>query len=302
MSTLWLACVLLLHDAPLEAGDHLLRLTVDDRPRSYRVHVPAQCHASRPAPVVLVFHGTSMNAKSMAQASGLNAKSDEAGFVAVYPNGTGVHPQFLTFNAGEEHDPMSEGRPDDVKFVGKLLDDLAMHLRIDENRVFATGMSNGGMMCYRLAAEMPDRIAAIAPVAGPMAVPMPAARRPLSVIHFHGTADEIVPIDGPDERTPDTVRFRSVDDTLRLWAQANGCPPVPETVAEPDCTNDGTTVQRLTWGPGTKGAEVVFYRIEAGGHTWPGKTPMFKKLLGRSTRDISANDLIWSFFERHPLP
>lgn len=302
MSMLLLICVSLVSTPPLEAGDHTIRLTVDERLRSYRVHVPEVYDAATPMPVMLIFHGSSMNAKMMATFSGLNDKADDAGFVAVYPNGTGVRELFLTFNAGEEHETVSAPRPDDVKFTAAVLDDLQTRVNVDARRVYATGHSNGGMMCYRLAAELPDRIAAIAPVAGTMAVPMPARVRPMAVMHFHGTADTIVPYTGPDDNTPETVRFKSVNETVAQWVAANECPSDPVITDEPDRSHDGTTVKRVSYGAGKHDREVVLFRIEGGGHTWPGNDTLFQKALGRSTHDISANDLIWDFFRTRSLP
>lgn len=302
MSMMLLICATLMPPSPLEAGDHLIRLTVDDRARSYRVHIPEQYDSATPMPVVLIFHGSSMNAKMMATFSSLNAKADEAGFVAVYPNGTGTREMFLSFNAGEEQEPTSEARPNDVKFTEAILDDLPTRVNVDAKRVYATGMSNGGMMCYRLAAELPDRIAAIAPVAGTMAVPMPQHARPMPVMHFHGTADAIVPFAGPGDQTPESVRFRSVDETIALWAAANECASVPVVVDEPNHVDDGTTVKRLTYCAGRHDREVILFAIEGGGHTWPGNEHLFKKALGKSTLDISANDLMWEFFRTRALP
>jgi polyhydroxybutyrate depolymerase len=156
---------------PLEPGDHLRKLDVDGRPRSFVVHVPPRYHPERPTPVVLVFHGSSMNAKMMATYSGLSKKADEAGFIAVYPNGTGPSKVMWIFDCGGLPD-LAEGktRPDDVAFTVRVLDDLESVLNVDRKRVFAAGFSNGGMMCHRLAAALPDRIAAIATVSGTIAV------------------------------------------------------------------------------------------------------------------------------------
>ena len=155
------------------------------------------------------------------------------------------------------------------------------------------------MLCHRLAAELSDRIAAIAPVSGTMAIEACRPHRPVPVLHFHGTKDGIVLFDGPDDRTPKDVKFLSVDDSARAWAKANRCPETPSVAVLPDCVDDGTTVTVKTYGPGKDGSEVVVYVIEGGGHTWPGRQPRLT-LLGKSTREISANDLIWEFFQKHP--
>jgi polyhydroxybutyrate depolymerase len=283
--------------AALGPGDHNRMLEVDDRQRSYTVHVPPGYDAETPTPVVLVLHGAGMNAQLMIRMCGMHRKSDAAGFIAVYPNGTGPGNLFLTFNAGGVD---GGGRPDDVRFIAALVDDLARVANVDARRVYATGLSNGGMMCYRLAAELSDRIAAIAPVAGTMTFDDCQPKRPVPVVHFHGTADTIVPPGGPSEKTPRFVRFKSVDDSVRIWARLNGCPAEPAVSELPDAADDGTRVTRKVFGPGTGGAEVVLFVVEGGGHTWPGeKSPL--ALVGRSTADISANDLIWEFFQKHAL-
>ena len=283
---------------PLAPGDARRELTVDGRKRSYLVHVPPAYDPAKPSPVVLAFHGALMNAPMMAQFSGLSRKADEAGFVVVYPNGTGVGETALFFNATAE--PKPGGPPDDVAFTAALLDDLATVLAVDPKRVYATGMSNGGMMSHRLAAELGDRIAAVAPVAGTLALPAVRPARAVPVLHFHGTADTIVPFNGPRGRTPATMRFLSVGDTIGAWVRANGCPPQPVTTALPDAADDGTTVKQTVYGPGRDGAEVVLIEIEGGGHTWPGRQPVVG-WIGKSTSDIAANDLLWAFFERHPM-
>lgn len=281
----------------LDAGDHSRELKVGDQSRSYLVHIPPSYRPGTPAPVVLIFHSAMMNGSSMAKFCGLSEKADQAGFVAVYANGTGSTPFFLYWDAGGVRGRVS----DDVGYVAKLLDDLETVVNVDPRRVYATGMSNGAMMCYRLAAELSDRIAAIAPVAGTMAIERCQPRRPVPVLHFHGTKDGLVLYGGPDERTPKNLWFQSVDASIRAWVKANGCPESPRATRREDLTSDGTSVRMTCYGPGKDGAEVILYAIEGGGHTWPGRDPRLR-LLGKSTRDISANDLIWEFFQKHPRP
>ncbi|QEH31906.1 Esterase PHB depolymerase [Aquisphaera giovannonii] len=284
--------------APLKAGDHFLELTAGGRPRSYLVHVPPGYDASRPTPLVLVFHSAMMNAPMMARYCGLNRKADEAGFLVAYGNGTGTTPLLLYWDAGGVRGQAS----DDVGYTAALLDDLATRANVDPRRVYAAGMSNGAMMCYRLAAELSGRIAAIATVSGTMAIDECRPKRPVPVIHFHGTRDSIVPTAGADAKLIGPTRFLSLEDTVAAWLRANGCPPVPaESSLLPDAVPaDGTRVRRRAFGPGRDGSEVVLYLIENGGHTWPG-ADVRNKFLGLTTRDISANDLIWEFFQKHPM-
>jgi len=246
-------------------------------------------------PVVLALHGAAMNGPMMAVFFGLNEKADEAGFIVVYPSGTGMG-IFLTWNSGG-----MVSKADDVAYLRAALDDLGAVVKVDSKRVYATGMSNGGMMCYRLAAELSDRIAAIAPVAGTMAIENANPKRPVPIIHFHGTADTFVPFNGPGQKTPKFIKFKSVEDSIHTWVKIDGCDEKPEIVTLPDKANDDTTIERKTYGHGKNGAEVVLFIIKGGGHTWPGKEPPVG-FIGKSTKNISASDLLWEFFQKHPMP
>jgi polyhydroxybutyrate depolymerase len=286
---------------PLGAGDHSRRLTVDGRERSYLIHVPPNYDPKKPTPLVLAFHGGGGNADSMVRFSSLNKKSDEAGFIVVYPSGTGRLERVLTFNGGNCCGYAMNNKVDDVEFTRQLLDDLAESVSIDPKRVFATGMSNGGIMVYLLASELSDRIAAIAPVAGPMGTETCQPKRPVSVIHFHGTDDENAPFKGgKGAKSISGTDFYSVDHSIQAWVKANSCNEEPVVTTIPDNANDGTTITRKTYGGGKDGAEVVLVVIEGGGHTWPGQESRLK-VLGKSTKNISANDLMWEFFEKHPM-
>jgi len=282
----------------LQAGDHSRKLTVGDLERSYSVHVPKKYDAQEPVPVVLALHGAAMNGSMMAWFSGLNKKSDEAGFLVVYPDGTGTGP-FLTWNAGGLRGRLAEGRPDDVEFIGKLLDDLASVAKIDAQRVYACGMSNGGMMCYRLAAELSDRIAAIAPVAGTIAIEEQKPARAVPVIHFHGTKDNIVPFEAAKGTAASFMKIKGVEDSVQTWVKLNACqtPPRTDVLSK---EGDSMKVTRTTYDQGKNGSEVVLVLIEGGGHTWPGQQPPVG-FIGKSTKTISANDLIWDFFKKHKL-
>jgi polyhydroxybutyrate depolymerase len=256
--------------------------------------------------VVIAFHGGGGNPQSMEKLSGLNTKADEAGFIVVYPYGTGrLDNTLLTFNGGGCCGYAMEHEIDDVAFTRTLLDDLATVIKVDVDRVYATGLSNGGIVSHYVASELSDRIAAIAPVGGPLMMDAPNAKRPVSVMHFHGTADEFAPFQGgygkgSFGRTKGVTDFRSVQHTIQAWVKVNGTKNEPVVEALPDPANDGMKVTRKTWSGGRAGSEVILVEIEGGGHTWPGMEPLVK-MLGPSTKDISANDLMWEFFQRHSL-
>ena len=153
----------------LSSGDHTRTITVGNLQRRYWVHVPKKYDADHPTPVIVVFHGGGGNPESMVRLTGMNAKSEEAGFIVVYPYGSGaLKDHLLTFNGGGCCGYAMQNKIDDVGFTRALLDDLAKVANVDTNRVFATGLSNGGIMAYYLASELSDRIAAIAPVGGPL--------------------------------------------------------------------------------------------------------------------------------------
>jgi polyhydroxybutyrate depolymerase len=285
--------------APLTPGDQTRTLQHDGDTRSYLVHVPPKYDPKRPTPVVLAFHGGGSNPEQMVRFCGLNEKADKEGFIAVYPEGTGWL-NLLTWNGGNCCGYAMKNNVNDVAFVRALLDDLAKAANIDAKRVFATGISNGGILCYRLASELSDRIAAIAPVAGTMGTATCHPKRPVSVIHFHGTDDKFLPFAGGTGEGVSQTDFYSVDHSIRAWVKADGCSERPKVEDLPQKADDGTAVQRKTYGPGTNHAEVVLFVIRGGGHTWPGRTPKVQ-FLGKSTKNISANDLMWDFFKRHPM-
>ncbi len=191
-----LVAALLTAPPMLKPGDHTRTLKVDGRNRSYLVHIPKKYDGKTLAPVVLALHGLAMNGPMMAFFCGLNKKADEAGFIAVYPSGTGTE-FLLSWNAGGR---TGKDHADDVAYIRVVLDDLGGVVKVDPKRVYATGMSNGGMMCYLLAAKLSDRIAAIAPVGGTMVFEKANPKRPVPVINFHGTADTFVPFERPRQR------------------------------------------------------------------------------------------------------
>ncbi len=287
----------------LRPGDLELTLEIGGRTRRALVHAPRSYRFGTPTPVVLAFHGGGGNAESLIEMSRLDETADREGFLVVYPDGTGRFARrLLTWNAGLCCGWAAENGIDDVAFVRALLDDLTRRASVDPDRIYATGMSNGAMMCYRLAAELSDRIAAIAPVAGGTGLPDPKPGRPVPIVHFHGTADQNYPFEGGvGDRSLSGTDFVSIPKTIAAWVAIDGCPAEPEVTRLPDATDDDRTVRRERYGPGKDGAEVVLYVIEGGTHSWPGG-PVFREgLLGEPTTDISANDIMWAFFQAHPL-
>ncbi|HZZ29677.1 MAG TPA: PHB depolymerase family esterase [Pirellulales bacterium] len=296
---------------PLSPGSHDRTLQVDNQERSYQVYVPPKYDPKHPTPVVLVLHGAYTNGPITAIYSGLNRTADERNFIAVYPNGTALgdtKPQLggaaLFWNCSDRTPHLfGSNPPNDVKFLGAVLDDLGTVANVDPNRIYATGISNGGMMCYALAAGLSDRIAAIAPIAGSLCLDNVHLKRPVSVLHFHGTDDKLVPYAGARNTAEGVFHCKSVDGTMTEWAKLDGCPEKPQVEELPKKEDDGTSVKRYTYGPGKDGSEVMLIQITGGGHTWPNRPmlPALETALGKTTHQISANDMMWDFFDKHPM-
>jgi polyhydroxybutyrate depolymerase len=211
----------------------------------------------------------------------MSALADEAGFIVVYPQALGDPP---TWHVG----PLAGGA-NDLEFLSDLIDDLASRYPIDPRRVYATGISNGGGMVDRLGCGLADRLAAIASVSGAYLFWEDChPSRPLPVLAFHGTGDEIVPYEGEGRVLP------SVRTWAAAWASRDGCRSGPETVLRAGAV----TGERWSACPGS--AEVVLYTIEAGGHWWPGAD--FLPGANRPTDEIDATATMWAFFQAHPLP
>ena len=279
----------------LKAGKHTRIVPWENEARNYYLHIPASYDPAKPTPVVIALHGASMNAKIMEGFCGLSAKADEAGFIVVYPNGAGAGRLLQTWHAGSFPGTLSLRKIDDVGFAAKMLDDLATVVNADPKRIYCAGLSNGAMMAHRLGAELSDRIAAVASVAGTMVCDECKPKRPVPVLLFNGTKDTLVPLGGMDK----PVKLRSVDATIDLWVKSNGCKTTPQ-IEELPAKRDDLKVTRKTYAQGKDGAEVILYLIDGAGHVWPGR-PSQGGFLGLTTYNISANDVMWEFFVRHPM-
>ncbi len=241
----------------------------------------------------------------------MDVLADERGFLVVYPNGTGpFEDRLLTWNAGTCCGYARDNQIDDIEFVRVLLDDLGAQIPIDAERVYATGLSNGAMMSYRLAAEAPDRISAIAPVAGAMVAGEDfTPSQPVPVLHIHSVDDPRALYDGglgpPFPFTNARVFHKPVEEVVATWVAHNGCAsqPVVEEVltGEPETQNEGQTATRISYGNCTAGANVVLWKMTVAGHVWPGGTPDYlTRVLGPSTDLIDANQEMWAFFSQLP--
>jgi len=291
---------------PVEA-ESVETITVDGAEWQYQRHVPAAHDGVEPVPMVVDFHGYSEGAGVHAVHTALGPFGDEQGFVTITPQGQGPVPLWnLDEDAG------------DLTFVDQLLDAEEAALCVDLNRVYATGLSNGAFMTSAVACALEGRVAAVAPVAGIRDLEGCELDRPVPVVAFHGTEDRFISYDGglgpsvgdlpsPDGsgrslaeegQLPEEAEIAtggSVPAQTAGWAARNGCDPEPTETAVADdvtlveftCPDDATT---------------QLYRVDGGGHSWPGSdfSVTIESVVGPTTFSIDANELMWAFFEEHP--
>jgi polyhydroxybutyrate depolymerase len=289
-----LACA---RNAPRPSADVTGTLIHDGIERTYILHIPSSYDESKPVPLVVALHGGGGNAEHQRRVSGFNQLADEQGFIVVYPNGTGrFNNILLTWNGGTCCEYAVENQTDDTGFIRALIAELESKFNIDPKRIYATGMSNGAIMSYRLACEAADLFAAIAPVSGTQNLDTCQPSEPVSVIHFHGTADEQLPYDGGvGAKSTTGVNYVSVSDTLAFWILRDNCPSRAGIEQNGDVTH-------LTYSPCDASTSVELYKIEGGGHAWPGADGPGWVGGDEPTQSISATRLIWEFFTAHPKP
>jgi polyhydroxybutyrate depolymerase len=262
--------------------------------RKYLLRIPASYDAFRATPLVLFFHGGGGHMEQGAAAYGWRTKSEQEGFILAFPNGSSRLPRqhLATWNAGECCGYARDRNIDDVGFVKQVLADIKRQVNIDAGKIFATGMSNGGMLAHVLACEMADTFKAVASVAGTDNTLSCTPSRPISVMHIHARDDTHVLFDGGAGK--DAFRdqskvtdFTSVEETINRWIVRNGA---------------GKTARRVLDVPGAYGdlytskhndAQIELVVTQTGGHSWPGG----KSVRGKKPSEaISANDVIWEFF------
>lgn len=271
-------------------------LMIDGRTRSYLVHAPASRDEQTPVPLVIVFHGGGGNAKGALRMSEMSVKADEEGFIAVYPDGTG-RGRFLTWNTYNCCGYALTHQVDDAGFIRAMIEQLKKDYAIDSRRIYATGLSNGGMMAYKMGLELSDIFAAVAPIAGAMNTDEPKAGHPVSVVIFHGTEDKHVRYEGgkPYQQADRHPRVdKSVRYALDFWARHDRCPA-------PSSVERSGNVEVEIYSDCEGGSAVALYTIHGQGHSWPGGRQGIRYgNVDPPTDELHATDVLWEFFESHP--
>ena len=268
-------------------------LAHDGVERNYRIYVP---DGPGPFPVVFVLHGLATTGIAMERYTKFSKLAAEEKFIAVYPDGINKRWNDRYYWAGSTND---------VGFIAVLLDYIEANYSVDTSRVYVTGASNGGMLANRLACDMGERFAAIAAVMAD--IPYLVQRRshtatPLPILIINGTKDPLVPF-GRTQALQQKLNIVTARQTVDFWVSMNGCTMTPIVTQLPDkAPEDGTRIEEWKYAPGSAHAEVIFYAIKEGGHTWPGapvRNSVLSGLYGKTSQDMDATKVIWKFFKQH---
>ena len=293
MNQIKILLLLLVFTFPISAQQTINESIIHDGiQRNYIVYIPEIYDGSSAVPLVLNFHGYGSNATQQMFYGDFRDIADTEGFLLVHPEGTLSNwNQF--WNVG--FPGTTSSKIDDVGFTEALIDELANSYAIDLDRVYATGMSNGGFMSFLLACQLSEKIAAVASVTGSMT---PGtfndcnAQHPTPVLQIHGTNDSVVPYDG------NSIWTLPIVDVVSYWVNYNNCDTTPTTTTFPDLDlSDGSTVEHSVYEDGDLGSTTEHMKVIGGGHTWPGSiinTP-------GTNQDIDASMEIWSFFSRFDI-
>ncbi len=256
--------------------------------RTYRLYVPKNYDSKKLSSMIVDMHGYTSNATQQQAYSNFMPIADTANFFVVYPNGT-LYNGVQFWNAG-----LSNGLVNDVAFISDLIVHIRSQYSIDENGVYACGMSNGGFMSHTLACSLSNKIAAIASVTGSMFVTQYGSCTPgrvVPMLQIHGTADNTVPYTGNTSMVP-------IDTLVKYWVRNDKCNPVAEITDVPNINlADSCTAIHYVYKDGELGGSCELYKIVGGGHSWPGSP--FK--IAVTNEDFNASEKIWLFFRKYKL-
>jgi polyhydroxybutyrate depolymerase len=269
-------------------------LEFDELRRTYQLFIPASYDGSKAVPLVVALHGGYGNGQKMSDLTNFSSVAKREGFIVVYPDGYQI-----SWNDGRGTTAAAQQSINDVGFISSLIDKLSSDYKIIPEQIYVTGFSNGGYLSYRLACELSEKIAAVAPVGANMAETVAATcapKRAIPVLQMNGTSDPLTPYEGGAPRGSPVL---SAEKSVAYWATKNSCREASSTPL-PDTARDDTTVT-LTSYSGCL-ANVQLYTVNGGGHTWPsGLQYLPERRIGKTSQDINASEVIWKFFAEHPV-
>jgi polyhydroxybutyrate depolymerase len=272
------------------------RLSFEGQHRKYLVHVPPSYDGSTAAPLVVCLHGGGGDIGFAVRMFRFNEKADREGFIVAYPNGSGrMGDHLLTWNADQCCGFAKAHHMNDIGFIRSLLAQVEDDYHIDSKRVYVAGFSNGAMMAYKLACEMPEKFAAFAAVSGSMNGTEHWPALPISGMIVHGLGDRHIPVTGGGGKLAKwgfNVHAKPLDYAVKFWATADGCRSL-----QVESINNGEVQCRKYLG-GKAGSEVIVYTIDGYKHSWPGGQRAWFR-ADKPCPDLSATDKCWEFFSRH---
>ena len=276
-----------------------INITFDGVARNFIVYLPSGYNNSGKMPLIFAIHGGSGTPEGMINIANFKTIADRDKVVLVYPEGVQKN-----WNDGRPTAPNQLGI-NDVGFFNQMCDYMINNYSVDEKKIYATGISNGGFMSTRLGCELSNRIAAIAVNAATIEAttiaPNCKPNRPVPALYIHGTTDPLVPFLGGQITAGGTAggTILSHFQVIEKWVALNGCNSTPTITDLPDIANDGTTIKQRVYSGGANGSEVVSYVVLNGGHTWPqGYQYLNEAIIGKTSQDMNACEVIWTFFKR----
>ena len=314
-----------------QAQETTERVTVYDVNRTYIVHLPKGYDPAQKYPVVILLHGMNQEAGDMERLTRFDELADKSSIIAVYPSA--LHGRWNVGVRAPQRQPMQspmgrgrrggfgfpggypgggypggsqrQGRDeeqnqtpqaDDIAFLNRMLDQMATKYTLDAARIYAAGLSEGGLMAIKVGCSMADRIAAIAPVGAAMPKTMVCLpSRPVSVVMINGTSDPVVPHDGGTEHNLQ-LPVVSVEDSAKAWARIDRCAEKPTKTKLPAQEKGGMETKVETYDGCQQSAQVASYSVKGGGNTWPGGEQYeVEKQVGKTSQDLNANATIWTF-------
>ena len=315
-------------------------VVVDDLDRNFVVRLPKGYDAQQHYPVVILLHGMNQDSDDMQRLTRFDELADKDGVITVYPAAmhgrwnVGVHPQIRRpamgprrrygypgggypgggyprggggYPRGGQQDPEQgnrnrQGPPDDVAFLSQMLDHLATKFSVDNARIYMAGLSEGGFMSLRAGCALGDRITAVAAVGAAMPKMMVCVPpRPVPVVMINGTSDPVVPNGGGTEHNLN-VPVLSAEESAKSWAAIDRCAEKPEKSKLASKGKGGMETKVDTYNGCQQNAQVVLYNVKGAGNTWPGGEQYeAEKAIGKTTQDINADEVLWSFFVTRKL-